>query len=97
MILSGEIDMLLDASERRLKAGDVVVKVNALDVSSANDWSKTIHENRGKPVNVVIIRERKEQTITLTPDEKKRSSVEPGTDLEEFFGDSEQAEQTRAQ
>jgi uncharacterized cupin superfamily protein len=26
MILSGEIDMLLDASERRLKAGDVVVQ-----------------------------------------------------------------------
>jgi membrane-associated protease RseP (regulator of RpoE activity) len=85
------------AADAGLKAGDVVVKVNALDVSSANDWSKTIHENRGKPVNVVIIRERKEQTITLTPDEKKRSSVEPGTDLEEFFGDSEQAEQTRAQ
>ena len=26
MILSGEIDMLLDASERHLKAGDVVVQ-----------------------------------------------------------------------
>lgn len=85
------------AADAGLKAGDVVVKVNSVEVASANDWSKTIHENRGKPVNVVIIRERKEQTITLTPDEKKRSSVEPGTDLEEFFGNSEQAEQTRAQ
>jgi C-terminal processing protease CtpA/Prc len=84
------------AADAGLKAGDVVVKVNSVEVASASDWSKTIHENRGKPISVVIIRERKEQTISLTPDEKKRSSVEPGMDLEEFFGDSEQAEQTRA-
>jgi hypothetical protein len=32
----------------------------------------------------------------MTPDAKKRSSVEPGMNLEEFFGESEQAQQTRA-
>jgi len=85
------------AADAGLKAGDVVVKVNSVEVASATDWSKTIHENRGKPVSVVVLRDRKEQTLTLTPDEKKRSSVEPGMDLEQFFGDSEQAEQTRAQ
>ena len=39
---------------------------------------------------------RSEQTLTMTPDAKKRSSVEPGMNLEEFFGESEQAQQTRA-
>jgi membrane-associated protease RseP (regulator of RpoE activity) len=76
-------------------AGDVVVKVNSISVVNGNDWTKTIHENRGKSVPVVVLRDKKEQTLTLTPDGKKRSSVEPGMELEEFFGGGEQAEQTR--
>ena len=53
------------------------------------------HENRGKAVPVVVLRDKKEQTLTITPDGKKRSSVEPGVELEEFFGSDEQAERTR--
>jgi len=95
-LLVRHVDPYSPAADAGLKAGDVVVKVNSVEVASANDWSKTIHENRGKSVSVVVLRDRKEQTLTLTPDGKKRSSIEPGTDLEEFFGDSEQAQQTRA-
>jgi S1-C subfamily serine protease len=95
-LLVRHVDPNSPAADAGLKAGDVVVKVNSVEVASANDWSKTIHENRGKSVSIVILRDRKAQTLTLTPDEKKRSSVEPGMDLEDFFGDSEQAEQTRA-
>jgi serine protease Do len=95
-LLVRHVDPSSPAADAGMKAGDVVVKVNSLPVTSANEWSKTIHENRGKPVTVVVLRDRKEQTLTMTPDTKKRSSVEPGMDLEEFFGDSEQAEQTRA-
>jgi hypothetical protein len=69
--------------------------VNSVSVVSGSDWSKTIHENRGKPVPVVILRDKKEQTLTLTPDTKKRSSVDAGIGLEEFFGSGEQAERTR--
>ncbi|QNI36930.1 PDZ domain-containing protein [Edaphobacter albus] len=84
------------AADAGLKAGDVVVKLNALPIASGNDWSKTIHENRGKTVNVVILRDRKKQTLTLTPDTKRRSAVTPWTSLEGYFGDSDQAQQTRA-
>jgi hypothetical protein len=79
-----------------MRAGDVVVKVNSIAVVTGNDWSKTIHENRGKAVQVVVLRDKHEKTLTLTPDGKKRSSVEPGMGLEEFFGGGEQAEETRA-
>ncbi|HEY6413044.1 MAG TPA: PDZ domain-containing protein [Edaphobacter sp.] len=94
-LLVRSVDTNSPASEAGLRAGDVVVKVNSLSVASGSDWSKTIHENKGKPVSVVILRDKKEQTLTLTPDTKKRSSVDAGMGLEEFFGSGEQAERTR--
>jgi serine protease Do len=94
-LLVRSVDTNSPASEAGLHAGDVVVKVNSVSVASGSDWSKTIHENRGKPVPVVVLRDKKEQTLTLTPDSKKRSSVDAGVGLEEFFGSGEQAERTR--
>ncbi|MEO8737356.1 MAG: PDZ domain-containing protein [Edaphobacter sp.] len=63
------------AAEAGLRAGDVVVRVNQVAVTTGNEWSKTIHQNRGKPVALVVLRDRHEQTVTMTPDSKKRSSV----------------------
>jgi serine protease Do len=60
-----------------MKAGDVVVRINFMPVTSGTDWTKTVHENKGRPVPVVVIRDKHEQTLTLTPDGKKRSSVKP--------------------
>jgi serine protease Do len=95
-LLVRSVDANSPAAVAGLRAGDVVVKVNSLPVSSGTDWMKTIHENRGKAVNVVVIRDKKEKSLTLTPDDKKRSSVAPGIDLEEFFGFGDEAQQTRA-
>jgi len=62
-----------------MKAGDVVVRINSIPVASGTDWTKTVHDNKGRPVPVVVIRDKHEQTLTLTPDAKKRSSVKPLT------------------
>jgi C-terminal processing protease CtpA/Prc len=94
-LLVRQVDPNSPAASAGLKAGDVVVKVNSQQVVNGNDWSKTIHENRGKPVSVMVLRDKKEQTLTLTPDAKKRSSVDSRTDLEDFFGNSDQAQDTR--
>ncbi len=68
------------AATAGMRAGDVVVRVNQVTVSSVGDWAKTVHENKGRPVPVTVLREKKEQTLTLTPDPKRRSKVEwPGT------------------
>lgn len=83
------------AADAGMRAGDVVIKLNSLDIVNGNDWSKTIHENRGRSVNVVVLRDRKVQSLTLVPDSKKRSSVEPWANLEDFFGNSPQALETR--
>jgi len=63
------------AAEAGLRAGDVVIRVNEVAVTSGNEWSKAIHQNKGKPVALVVLRNKHEQTMTMTPDGKKRSSV----------------------
>lgn len=94
-LLVRSVDANSPAADAGLKAGDVVVKVNSIPVTSGTGWMKMVHENRGKPVNVLVIRDKKEQTLTMRPDDKKRSSIAPGVDLEEFFGFSDEARQTR--
>ncbi|WP_158944570.1 PDZ domain-containing protein [Granulicella sp. S190] len=89
-LLVRSVDSNSPAEEAGLKAGDVVVRVNSIAVSSGTDWTKTVHDNRGRPVPVVVIRDKHEQTLTLTPDGKKRSSATPGLGLEEFFGETGQ-------
>jgi len=62
-----------------MHAGDVVVQADAKAVATTNDWAKAIKNSHGRPVSVVVLRDRKQQTLTLTPDSKKRSSLtQPG-------------------
>ena len=59
-----------------LKAGDVVVKANAIPVGNLSHWTKTIREAKGKPIAIVIMRDRQEKILALTPDVKHKSSLE---------------------
>jgi hypothetical protein len=54
----------------------VVVRANAQTVASTSDWAKAIKNSKGHPLTIIVLRDRKEQTLTLTPDSKKRSSLE---------------------
>ena len=77
-LLVKSVDANSPAATAGLKAGDVVVKVNAVAVTSPNDWLKTMREHKGKPVQVTVLRNKQEQTLTLTPsDPKKKSEMEP--------------------
>jgi serine protease Do len=61
-----------------MHAGDVVMRANDRAVTSTNEWAKAIKNSHGHPLVVVVLRDKKEQTLTLTPDNKKRSSlIEP--------------------
>ncbi|SNS31310.1 PDZ domain-containing protein [Granulicella rosea] len=67
------------AAQAGMRAGDVVLRANSLTLSKMSDWGKTIHDSRGRAVTVTVLRDKQEQTLTLVPDEKRRSSVEmPG-------------------
>jgi len=69
------------AAQAGMRAGDVVVRANQKAVASSADWTKAIKDSHGHPLTVVVLRDKKEQTLTLIPDSKKRSSLEqPGDD-----------------
>jgi S1-C subfamily serine protease len=70
------------ASLAGMRAGDVVVRANAKPVANSADWTKAIRDSHGRPLAVVVLRDKKEQTLTLTPDSKRRSSLQqPASDL----------------
>jgi S1-C subfamily serine protease len=92
-LLVRSVDGNSPADEAGMKAGDVVVKINSISVANGTDWTKTVHDNKGRPVPVVVLRDKQERTLTLTPDGKKRSSLWLGFGLEDFFQQTSQ--QTR--
>jgi S1-C subfamily serine protease len=59
-----------------MRAGDVVVRANAKSVANSADWTKAIRDSHGHPLAVVVLRDKKELTLTLTPDNKRRSSLQ---------------------
>ena len=69
------------AATAGMHAGDVVIRADKYAVTTINDWTKAIKNSRGQPLSVVVLRDKKEQTLTLAPDGKKRSSLDqPGDD-----------------
>lgn len=68
------------AATAGLRAGDVITKVNGESVPTVNTWSKAIHANRGKQVQVTIVRNRKEQILNMQAGQAKHKGemVTPG-------------------
>ncbi len=72
------------ASTAGFRAGDVITKVNGESVPTVNTWFHALHANRGKQMQVTIVRNHKEQTLSLlTTDPKHKGelqwpSIEPG-------------------
>lgn len=63
-----------------MRAGDVVVRADSHPVTSTGDWARALKGSHGKPLSIVVLRDKKEQILTLTPDGKKRSSLDQPTD-----------------
>ena len=62
------------AEKAGFHAGDVIVKVNDQAVHDTSDFMHGVKSRNGNSVNVAIIREKREQNLTLTLPEKKDSS-----------------------
>jgi membrane-associated protease RseP (regulator of RpoE activity) len=71
-----------EAASAGLKAFDVILKVGTDSIATSADWDRALRSNQGKPVQVTILRDKKQQTITLQVDSKHRSAVE----FEDLFG-----------
>jgi serine protease Do len=60
------------AERAGFRAGDVIVKINGQQVHDTSDFSHAVREN-GNPVNVGVMRDKKEQNLTLTLPSQKDS------------------------
>ncbi|HTW47010.1 MAG TPA: PDZ domain-containing protein [Acidobacteriaceae bacterium] len=65
-LLVKRVDDNSPGSVAGLRAGDVITKVNGRIVATTGQWFRTIRANRGKPVELTVVRDRKENTVTMT-------------------------------
>ncbi|HXR39453.1 MAG TPA: PDZ domain-containing protein [Terracidiphilus sp.] len=73
-----------EAASAGLKAFDVILKVGPDAVSTVSDWDRALRSNQGKQVQVTILRDKKQQTLTLQVDSKHRTGA---LEMEELFPD----------
>lgn len=59
-----------------MKAFDVILKVGAENITTVSDWDRAMRANQGKTVVITILRDKKQQTVNLLVDTKKKSAVE---------------------
>ena len=82
------------AEQAGMKAGDVIIRVDKNRIADRNDWREAMRKRSGK-VAVGVIRDRREQTLTLTlpetksPDDSFRFDI-PDVDLEVLNHELEQ-------
>jgi S1-C subfamily serine protease len=62
-----------EAASAGLKAFDVILKVGSVPIATLSNWERALHANQGKPVQVTVLRDRKQQTLTLQVDSKRHS------------------------
>jgi membrane-associated protease RseP (regulator of RpoE activity) len=70
-----------EAAAAGLKAFDVILKVGPESINTLSDWDRALHANQGKPVQVTILRDKKQQTVTLQVDSKHRGEMQ----IEDLF------------
>jgi membrane-associated protease RseP (regulator of RpoE activity) len=74
-------------------AGDVVVKVNGQPVHDASDFTHALRSSPSRAAAVTVMREKREQNLTLTLPEKKDSGSlkEDSFDVPDITAETEQA------
>lgn len=67
-----------EAAAAGLKAFDVILRVGAESITTISDWDRALRSNQGKPVQVTILRDKKQQTVTLQVDSKHHAEWKTG-------------------
>ncbi len=78
------------AEKAGFRAGDVIVKVNDQLVHDTSDFAHGVRSRNTNSVNVLVMRDRKEQTLTLSlPDRSDSSKLLDIEDDEDALADAE--------
>lgn len=76
-LLIQEVEGNSPAAAAGLRAGDVITRINGDRVGSKSDWGRALHDSKGHPVSLTVVRDRHEQTLTMVPDSKRHSQLVP--------------------
>jgi len=91
-VLVRSVDKGSRGEKAGFRAGDVVVKVNNQPVRDTSDFAHVLRSSSGA-ASVTVMRDKREQNLTLTLPEKKDSGnlLEDSFDLHELTAETEQA------
>lgn len=67
-----------------LRAGDVIVRVGHQRVAGTSDWNRLLREQKPGPVQLGIMRDKRQQTLSLTVPERSRQQSDALPGMEEF-------------
>jgi serine protease Do len=81
------------ADKAGLREGDVIVRVADQPVHDTSDFTHALHDHSAGSVSVSVIRDKREQTLTLTLPERKES----GESIEETFEAPEMDAETQTE
>jgi C-terminal processing protease CtpA/Prc len=70
-----------EAAASGLKAFDVILRVGPESINTVSDWARALQSNQGRSVQVTILRDKKQQTVTLQVDSKRRGEMK----IEDLF------------
>jgi predicted metalloprotease with PDZ domain len=73
-LLIRRVDDNSPAAIAGLRAGDVITKVNGQNIATTSQWMHTIHANRGKQLQLTVIRDKHEGTVNLVAGRAKDKS-----------------------
>ncbi len=65
-----------EAETAGLKAFDVILKVGSDPIATMADWDRALRSNQGKAVQVTVLRDKRQQTLTLQVDSKRKGQIE---------------------
>jgi serine protease Do len=67
-----------------LRAGDVIVRVGNEKVAGTPDWNRLMREQKAGPVQLGIMRDKRQQTLSLTVPERSREQSDAFPGMEGF-------------
>lgn len=63
------------AATAGVRAGDVILKADSMEVRSTGEWVRRLHVSRGRGIALVVLRDKQEVRMMLIPELKKHSAV----------------------
>jgi serine protease Do len=87
-VLVRSVDKGSRAEKAGFHAGDVIVRVNGEAIHDSGDFSQALQSRKDNTVNVSIIRDKREQTLTLTLPERKQSDLFESLDVPDIDAES---------